>query len=165
MFGVRAQPSSTSSTARYASLEAIPPTLRARLEQDVLRASLRRRSGADARRSGSDRDPAEIERAERDPKHKMALVFRWYLGMSSRWAIDGDADRRADYQIWCGPAMGAFNAWVAGIVPRRPGEPHGRADRAQPARRRRRRHARPAAAHLRRARPPSAFDFRPRPLA
>ena len=22
----------------------------------------------------------------------MALVFRWYLGMSSRWAIDGDAD-------------------------------------------------------------------------
>jgi len=44
----------------------------------------------------------------------MALVFRWYLGLSSRWAIAGDASRRADYQIWCGPAMGAFNAWVKG---------------------------------------------------
>ena len=44
----------------------------------------------------------------------MALVFRWYLGLSSRWAIAGDADRRMDYQIWCGPAMGSFNSWVEG---------------------------------------------------
>ena len=44
----------------------------------------------------------------------MALVFRWYLGLSSRWAIEGRPDRRMDYQIWCGPAMGAFNAWTAG---------------------------------------------------
>jgi hypothetical protein len=44
----------------------------------------------------------------------MALVFRWYLGNSSRWAITGDTARRTDYQIWCGPAMGAFNRWTAG---------------------------------------------------
>ena len=44
----------------------------------------------------------------------MALIFRWYLGMSSKWAIAGDPKRRADYQIWCGPAMGAFNDWVKG---------------------------------------------------
>ena len=44
----------------------------------------------------------------------MALVFRWYLGLSSRWAIAGEAGRNMDYQIWCGPAMGAFNAWVRG---------------------------------------------------
>jgi hypothetical protein len=60
------------------------------------------------------RDPREVERAERDPKHKMALCFRWYLGLSSRWAIAGEADRKMDYQIWCGPAMGAFNQWVKG---------------------------------------------------
>ena len=36
----------------------------------------------------------------------MALVFRWYLGMSSRWAIEGSVERRSDYQIWCGPAQG-----------------------------------------------------------
>jgi len=42
----------------------------------------------------------------------MALVFRWYLGQSSRWANRGESPRRVDYQIWCGPAMGAFNEWV-----------------------------------------------------
>jgi len=59
-------------------------------------------------------DPRQIERAERDPRHKMALVFRSYLGQSSKWAIQGDASRKGDYQIWCGPAMGAFNEWVRG---------------------------------------------------
>ena len=44
----------------------------------------------------------------------MALVFRWYLGLSSRWSNEGEQGREMDYQIWCGPAMGAFNAWVRG---------------------------------------------------
>ncbi len=26
----------------------------------------------------------------------------------------GESSRRIDYQVWCGPAMGAFNEWVAG---------------------------------------------------
>lgn len=60
------------------------------------------------------REPAELDRAATDPRHRMALVFRWYLGKSSRWAISGDTTRRADFQIWCGPAIGAFNAWVRG---------------------------------------------------
>jgi PfaD family protein len=62
----------------------------------------------------SERDPAQLERAERDPKHRMALVFRWYLAMGSRWATTGEQNRQADYQIWCGPAMGAFNDWARG---------------------------------------------------
>jgi trans-AT polyketide synthase/acyltransferase/oxidoreductase domain-containing protein len=44
----------------------------------------------------------------------MALVFRWYIGLASHWAIEGVAARKMDYQIWCGPAMGAFNRWVRG---------------------------------------------------
>jgi hypothetical protein len=44
----------------------------------------------------------------------MALVFRWYLGQAAHWAKDGEPSRRIDYQVWCGPAMGAFNEWVAG---------------------------------------------------
>jgi hypothetical protein len=44
----------------------------------------------------------------------MALVFRAYLGQASKWAIAGDEARHLDFQIWCGPAMGAFNAWVEG---------------------------------------------------
>ena len=66
------------------------------------------------------RDPAQVERAERDPKHKMALVFRWYLGLSSHWANAGEPTRTVDYQVWCGPAMAAFNEWVQGSFLERP---------------------------------------------
>jgi trans-AT polyketide synthase, acyltransferase and oxidoreductase domains len=55
--------------------------------------------------------PELIERAERDPKHKMALIFRWYLVHTNRLAMRGDTDK-VDYQIHCGPALGAFNQWV-----------------------------------------------------
>ncbi len=62
----------------------------------------------------SGRDATQVERAEKDSRHKMALVFRWYLGMASRWARLGEVSRKKDYQIWCGPAMGGFNDWVKG---------------------------------------------------
>jgi PfaD family protein len=97
----------------YPSLEDIPAAERIRLEREVLHASLAE-IWADTRAFWSGRDPAQLAVAEADPKHRMALVFRWYLGMSSRWAIDGTADRRTDYQLWCGPAAGAFNRWTAG---------------------------------------------------
>jgi trans-AT polyketide synthase/acyltransferase/oxidoreductase domain-containing protein len=60
------------------------------------------------------RDPEQLLRAENNPKRKMALVFRWYLGLSSAWANRGEPGRELDYQIWCGPSMGAFNQWVKG---------------------------------------------------
>jgi PfaD family protein len=112
MFGVRA--------ARlyeiyrtYPSLEAIPGEMRARLESEVLHASFEE-IWLETQRFWKSRDPAEASRAETDLKHRMALVFRWYLGKASRWGIDGEASRRTDYQIWCGPAMGSFNRWVKG---------------------------------------------------
>ncbi|MBT2902084.1 PfaD family polyunsaturated fatty acid/polyketide biosynthesis protein [Streptomyces sp. McG3] len=97
----------------HGSLEEIPSALRATIERDVLRAPFDE-IWRHARTFWDQRDPAEITRAEADPKHRMALVFRWYLGSSSRWAITGEESRRADFQIWCGPAMGAFNRWAAG---------------------------------------------------
>jgi trans-AT polyketide synthase, acyltransferase and oxidoreductase domains len=97
----------------HSSLEALSASDRQRLEQDILRKPVAE-AWNDTAAYWRGRDPHEIEKAERDPKHKMALVFRSYLGQSSRWAIAGDASRRTDYQIWCGPAMGAFNAWTAG---------------------------------------------------
>jgi PfaD family protein len=60
------------------------------------------------------RDPKQLDRAAQDPKHRMALTFRWYLGQASRWANAGEASRKLDFQVWCGPAMGAFNEWAKG---------------------------------------------------
>lgn len=94
-------------------LDAIPAAQRAVLERDYFRAPLSE-IWTHTREYFLRRDPAQAERAEREPKHKMALVFRWYLGRASRWANAGDASRKVDYQVWCGPAMGAFNEWVRG---------------------------------------------------
>ncbi len=58
------------------------------------------------------RDPRQLIKATQEPKHLMALLFRYYLGLSSRWAIDGVKERQFDYQIWCGPAQAAFNHWT-----------------------------------------------------
>ncbi|SMF69182.1 trans-AT polyketide synthase, acyltransferase and oxidoreductase domain-containing protein [Tistlia consotensis] len=58
--------------------------------------------------------PEEIARAEANPKHKMALIFRWYFVHSMRLAEQGDTEQKVDYQIHCGPALGAFNHWVKG---------------------------------------------------
>ncbi|HPT47408.1 MAG TPA: 2-nitropropane dioxygenase, partial [Candidatus Rifleibacterium sp.] len=60
------------------------------------------------------RDPSQLDKATADPHHKMALIFRWYLGLSPRWAVSGEENRKVDFQVWCGPAMGAFNEWAKG---------------------------------------------------
>ncbi len=99
--------------ASHERYELIPARLRATLERDYFRRSFEAQ-WEETRRFFAARDPRQIEKAEKDPKHKMALVFRSYLGQSSAWAVAGDPDRRVDYQIWCGPAMGAFNQWVKG---------------------------------------------------
>ena len=58
--------------------------------------------------------PFEIEKAEKNPKHKMALIFRWYFIHSNRVARAGDETERVNYQVHTGPAMGALNQWVKG---------------------------------------------------
>jgi PfaD family protein len=98
---------------QYEALERIPGELKARLEREIFRAPLED-WWATTREFWLERDPGQVAKAERDPKHRMALVFRSYLGLSSRWAITGDAGRTLDYQIWCGPAIGAFNDWTRG---------------------------------------------------
>ncbi len=97
----------------HAGLDELSPALRGRLEREVFGCPLET-AWAQTAAFWTERDPRELERAERDPKHLMALLFRSYLGRSSGWATSGDPARTADYQIWCGPAIGAFNEWRAG---------------------------------------------------
>ncbi len=97
----------------YASIEHIPEQERLALEKEIFQDTLANVwAGTEA--FFAKRDPSQNVRAQKEPKHKMALCFRWYLGQASKWAIAGDEGRALDYQIWCGPAMGAFNRWVQG---------------------------------------------------
>ncbi|MFD2419705.1 PfaD family polyunsaturated fatty acid/polyketide biosynthesis protein [Amycolatopsis pigmentata] len=104
-------------------IESLPPALRAELEQRIFQRPLEE-VWAECVRFFTERDPAQIERAEGSPKRRMALIFRWYLGLSSGWSIAGTAERASDYQIWCGPAMGAFNTWVTGTYLAAPANRH-----------------------------------------
>jgi trans-AT polyketide synthase, acyltransferase and oxidoreductase domains len=98
---------------RHSSLEEAPADALRNLETAVLGLSVDE-IWADTESYFATRDPQQIERARSDPKHRMALVFRWYLFNGAQWAREGNTARRGDYQIWCGPAMGAFNEWVRG---------------------------------------------------
>jgi trans-AT polyketide synthase, acyltransferase and oxidoreductase domains len=147
----------------YPSLYAIPAAEREKVEKQILRATFEE-AWASTRDFWAQRDPREMQKADADPKRQMALVFRSYLGLASRWAIAGEADRVNDYQIWCGPAMGAFNAIVKGTFLESPEnrtvgqvaknllEGAAVVTRAQQLR----------SAGL--AIPPASFNFRPRPL-
>lgn len=112
MFGVRAK-KLYEWYKKYASLWEIDGKDKQELEQSILRASVEQ-SWEDTKKYWMQRDNREVVKAEQDAKHQMALVFRSYLGLASRWAIQGNADRVLDYQIWCGPAMASFNRWVKG---------------------------------------------------
>ncbi len=103
----------------YNGFEEIPADIRATLERDYFRAPLGE-IWRSTREYFMRRDPAKAERADKEAKYKMALVFRWYLGQSSRWPLAGDESRKLDYQVWCGPAMGAFNEWARGSFLEKP---------------------------------------------
>jgi trans-AT polyketide synthase/acyltransferase/oxidoreductase domain-containing protein len=98
---------------RYDSLEQIDPATRAMLEAKYFRRSFED-VWAETKRFYAEAAPAELERAEQNPKQKMAMIFRWYFVHTNRLALDGRAGDKLDFQIHCGPAMGAFNQWVKG---------------------------------------------------
>ena len=99
---------------QYKRYEDIPEKEREHIEQKILMSDFETEWRRTREFFAARGQTKEIEKAQSDPRHKMALVFRSYLGLASKWAVRGDAKRKMDYQVWCGPAIGAFNQWVKG---------------------------------------------------
>ncbi len=97
----------------YDSIADIPAESKTKIEKQIFRMSLAE-VWQQTVKYLAQRNPEKLAKANSNPKLKMALIFRWYLGLSSRWSNTGEGGRELDYQIWCGPAMGAFNNWVKG---------------------------------------------------
>ena len=57
---------------------------------------------------------ATLDKAANNPKHKMALVFRWYFAYSNQLYFAGDRKNKVNFQVYTGSALGAFNQWVKG---------------------------------------------------
>lgn len=101
--------------SRYNAIEEIPAADREKIEKTIFRRNLDE-VWEETQEFFRERDQKNLDLALKDPHHKLALIFRWYLGLSSRWSVVGEPGREMDYQIWCGPSMGAFNQWVKGSV-------------------------------------------------
>jgi len=108
---------------RYNAWEELPPPEREKLEKTVFKRDFDS-IWNDTVKFFMERDPRQVERGNANPKDKMALVFRWYLGLSSRWSVAGEKGREMDYQVWTGPSMGAFNHWVRGTYLEAPQNRH-----------------------------------------
>ncbi len=100
--------------SHYDGLEEIPEKTRSLLERTYFGKTVEEVWDEVRRYLRSQGRDTEIDRAENEPKHKMALVFRWYFFHSTRLAMNGDGSGRVNYQIQTGPALGAFNQWVEG---------------------------------------------------
>ena len=103
----------------YESFDQIPEKEKKEIEEKILCNSFET-EWASTRQFFKTFDPAQLKLAENDPKRKMGMVFRSYLGKSAKWAISGELPRKKDFQVWCGPAMGAFNEWTKGSFLEKP---------------------------------------------
>lgn len=99
--------------SQFDSWEAIPEAMRAQVEGKILRRSFEEvweETSAYLARRGH---VALLEQARANAKRKMAVVFRWYFRHSAMASFSGDQRYQVDFQVHTGPALGAFNQWVA----------------------------------------------------
>ncbi len=99
----------------YNSLDDIDDKTKRQIEEDYFKCRFEE-VYAQIKAEYAQNNPQEIEKAEHYPKYKMALIFRRYFTHTMRLALDGNIKQKVDYQIHCGPAMGAFNQWVKGTA-------------------------------------------------
>jgi trans-AT polyketide synthase/acyltransferase/oxidoreductase domain-containing protein len=98
---------------RYNSLDEIPQVTTKKIEEKFFKKKLIdvwAETKSFFERTGRE-DMTDIES---NPKKKMALIFKWYFFYSNRLALEGCEEQQVNYQIQCGPALGAFNRWVKG---------------------------------------------------
>jgi trans-AT polyketide synthase/acyltransferase/oxidoreductase domain-containing protein len=98
---------------RHESLDAIDEKTREQLEKQYFKKSIAE-VWAETKAYYQRTDPAQVDRAEKNGRHKMALVFRWYFVDTMRRAQRGDAADKVNFQVHGGPALGSFNRVVKG---------------------------------------------------
>lgn len=99
---------------QYDALEEIPEKTIRQIEKNYFRQSIADTWEQTKAFFTANGKTDEIEKAEKNPRHKMALVFRWYFGYSNQMAFSGNMDHKVNFQVHTGPALGAFNQWVKG---------------------------------------------------
>ena len=74
----------------YNALEEIPEKIQSQLQEKYFKKSFEEVWQETVDYLEDRGQQAEIDKANRNPKHTMALVFRWYFGYTMRLAFSGD---------------------------------------------------------------------------
>ena len=99
---------------QYDAIDEIPEKIRTRIQDKYFKRSFNDIwEERKAYLAGQGRH-IDIEKAEKNPKQKMASIFRWYFHYSSKIALEGNKEDTVNFQVQTGPALGAFNQWVMG---------------------------------------------------
>jgi trans-AT polyketide synthase, acyltransferase and oxidoreductase domains len=98
---------------RYDGLDQIPETTRKKIQEKYFGRTFEE-IFEELKDYYLDKNSGQIEKAARNPKHKMALVFKWYFRETTQLSLKGDKNNRVNYQVHCGPSLGAFNQSVKG---------------------------------------------------
>jgi trans-AT polyketide synthase/acyltransferase/oxidoreductase domain-containing protein len=98
---------------RHASLDEIDEETRRQIQEKYFRRSFEE-VWRETKAYYAKAHPRKIAEIDKNPKQKMAIIFKWYFVHTTRLAMEGAEDQKVDYQIHCGPALGAFNQWVKG---------------------------------------------------
>jgi PfaD family protein len=100
---------------RHGDFDAIPAEERSEVEQTILGESFASAWSACRDYLVAQNKLEALNRCESDPAARFARVCKRYLAATARWPLaGGDSTRRTHYQLWCGPALGAFNDWSRG---------------------------------------------------
>lgn len=94
----------------YNSLEEIPANMRTQLEEKYFKKTI----DAVLQEAKEHYRSKGIDMESFSTKKQMACVFKLYFSYSTALALKGDDKNKVNFQIHCGPALGAFNQWVKG---------------------------------------------------
>ncbi|AJQ97473.1 PfaD family polyunsaturated fatty acid/polyketide biosynthesis protein [Gynuella sunshinyii] len=100
---------------QYQSLDDMPEDVIRQLETSLFKCSIDE-IWQQTRTHMQKSRPAQLAFMETNPRKKMAAVFRWYFIHTTRLALRGDEHNKVDYQIHCGPALGALNQLLLGTA-------------------------------------------------
>ncbi|WP_258298149.1 PfaD family polyunsaturated fatty acid/polyketide biosynthesis protein, partial [Paenibacillus peoriae] len=98
---------------QHTCIEDIPPATRRELEQYYFKRTFEQvweLVCEHKQRSNS----VQLVEAMDNPRLKMALIFKWYFAHCNAVTLRGELSEKDNFVVYCGPAIGAFNQWVAG---------------------------------------------------
>jgi len=103
---------------RYSSLSEIDDSVKNHIETFYFKKRISQIIEEEAKKVETNEKSGDVGasrgKVEEDEKYKLLAIIKWYFKNSTNFAVEGNAERKVDFQVQCGKSMGAFNDWIKG---------------------------------------------------